>query len=128
VKIAIIALAATQAMNFAFMGFLQHAGLALAIGLGACINAGLLFYKLRQFDIYAPLPGWAMFISKVMLALIAMSVCLKFAAGPDSIWLAARGLTKVWRLLGVVLLGAFTYFAVLGVLGFRVRDFMQRGA
>ena len=128
VKIAIIALAATQAMNFAFMGFLQHAGLALAIGLGACINAGLLFYKLRQFDIYAPLPGWAMFISKVMLAIIAMSVCLKFAAGPDAVWLAARGLTKVWRLLGVVLVGAFTYFAVLGVLGFRVRDFMQRGA
>src|SRR6185369_16520096 len=33
VRIAIIALVATQAMNFAFIGFLQHAGLALAIGL-----------------------------------------------------------------------------------------------
>ncbi len=45
VRIAIIALVATQAMNFALIGLLQHAGLALAIGLGACLNAGLLYYK-----------------------------------------------------------------------------------
>ena len=82
VRIAIIALVATQAMNFALIGFLQHAGLALAIGLGACLNAGLLYYKLRQFDIYSPLPGWAMFALKIVLAIVAMSACLKLCGSP----------------------------------------------
>jgi putative peptidoglycan lipid II flippase len=128
VRIAIVALFATQAMNFAFIGFLQHAGLALAIGLGACLNAGLLYYKLRQFDIYAPQPGWAKFALKILLAIVAMGACLKFAAGPDTVWLAANGLVKVWRLTGVVLLGGVAYFAALWALGFRLRDFVQRGA
>ena len=128
VRIAIIALVATQAMNFAFIGFLQHAGLALAIGLGACLNAGLLYYKLRQFEIYAPQPGWAKFALKILLAIVAMGACLKFAAGPDTVWLAANGLVKVWRLTGVVLLGGVAYFAALWALGFRLRDFVQRGA
>ena len=48
VKIAVITLIATQLMNLAFIVPLQHAGLALAIGLGACLNAGLLYYKLRS--------------------------------------------------------------------------------
>jgi len=128
VRIAIVALFATQAMNFAFIGFLQHAGLALAIGLGACLNAGLLYYKLRQFDIYAPQPGWAKFALKILLAIVAMGACLKFAAGPDAAWLAANGLAKIWRLTGVVLLGGVAYFAALWALGFRLRDFVQRGA
>jgi len=128
VRIAIVALFATQAMNFAFIGFLQHSGLALAIGLGACLNAGLLYYKLRQFEIYAPQPGWAKFALKILLAIVAMGACLKFAAGPDAAWLAANGLAKIWRLTGVVLLGGVAYFAALWALGFRLRDFVQRGA
>jgi putative peptidoglycan lipid II flippase len=39
VKIALFTLLATQAMNLVFVWKLQHAGLALAIGLGACLNA-----------------------------------------------------------------------------------------
>ena len=48
VKIGIVTLVATQLMNLAFVGPLRHAGLALAIGLGACLNAGLLYYQLRS--------------------------------------------------------------------------------
>src|SRR4051794_5157340 len=98
VKIAVVALVATQAMNFAFIGYFNHAGLALSIGLGACLNAALLYYKLRQFDIYQPLPGWLSFALKILLAIAAMSACLKFAAGADASWLTAPALTKVWRL------------------------------
>ena len=126
VKIGIVALVATQAMNFTFMGFFQHAGLALAIALGACINAAMLYFKLRQFNIYSPLPGWRLFAFKIVLAIAAMSACLWFAAGSDAVWLHASGLVKVARLVGVVLLGAATYFAALWLLGFRPRDFVQR--
>jgi putative peptidoglycan lipid II flippase len=44
VKIGMITLAATLVMNLAFIYPLRHAGLALAIGLGACINASLLYF------------------------------------------------------------------------------------
>ncbi len=128
VRIAIISLLATQAMNFAFISPLQHAGLALAIGLGACLNAGLLYHKLRQQGIYVPQPGWGGFALKIALAIGIMGVCLWFAAGGAQAWLAASATTKAARLTGTVLLGAAVYFATLWLLGFRVRDFMQRGA
>ena len=65
VKIGLVTLVATQAMNFAFIGPLKHAGLALAIGLGACLNALLLYWFLRKQNIYAPQPGWLAFALKV---------------------------------------------------------------
>jgi hypothetical protein len=43
VKMAVAALLATQLMNLVFVWPLRHAGLALAIGLGACFNAALLY-------------------------------------------------------------------------------------
>ena len=43
VKVAIFTLICTQLMNLAFISPLKHVGLSLAIGLGACLNAGLLF-------------------------------------------------------------------------------------
>lgn len=48
VKIAIFTLVCTQLFNLALIGPLAHAGLALAISAGACLNAGLLFYQLRK--------------------------------------------------------------------------------
>jgi putative peptidoglycan lipid II flippase len=128
VKIALISLAATQVMNFAFIWHLQHAGLALAIGLGACLNAGLLYRQLRVHGIYAPQPGWAVYALKIALAIAAMGVCLWFAAGSGDEWLAAAAGVRVLRLAGVVLLGTVAYFATLWLLGFRPRDFVQRAA
>jgi putative peptidoglycan lipid II flippase len=106
----------------------RHAGLALATGMGACLNAGLLYYKLRQQAIYSPQPGWLMFVLKIATAIGAMSISLWLVAGADEIWLSAHAHTKVLRLTGVVALGGIVYFAALWVLGFRLRDFVQRGA
>ena len=128
VKVAVVALVATQAMNFVFIWPLQHAGLALAIGLGACLNAGLLYYKLRQHNIYAPQPGWSMFALKIALAIAAMSVCLWFTAGDTVLWLAAAPSAKVARLAGLGGLGGAAYFAALWLLGFRLRDFVRHAA
>ncbi len=127
VKIAVITLAATQLMNLAFVIPLQHAGLALAIGLGACLNAGLLYYKLRSQKIYQPQPGWAIFFAKLLLALAVMGVVLWFAAGSDVSWLTSSALERATRLLWVVFLGAASYFTTLWILGFRPKDFAKRG-
>ncbi len=128
VKIALISLAATQAMNFIFMIPLQHAGLALAIGLGACLNAGLLYRQLRLHGIYTPQPGWFVFTGKIAVAIAVMGICLWFAAGTGETWLAARAMLRVGWLSAVVLLGGAAYFATLWLLGFRLRDFTLRAA
>lgn len=66
VKIAVITLIATQLMNLLFIFPFKHAGLALAIGLGACLNAGLLYYQLRKQNIYQPQAGWLVFFLRYL--------------------------------------------------------------
>ena len=81
VKIAAATIVITQLLNLAFIGPLQHIGLALAISLGAYFNAGLLYYKLRSHKIYQPQPGWLGFVIRVLLALSVMSAVLWFTDG-----------------------------------------------
>jgi putative peptidoglycan lipid II flippase len=128
VRIALITLGATQLMNLAFVWPLKHAGLALAIGLGACLNAGLLYRGLHRAGIYRPEPGWSMFIGKLMLALTAMSATLWWSSGAMQWWLDAAAGARVARLALVVLAGAGVYFVALALLGFRLRQFARRSA
>jgi len=126
VKIALFTLVATQLMNLAFVGPLKHAGLALAIGLGACINAGLLYYHLRKADVYKPQAGWLVFMGKLALAVLTMAAALYFAMGDTAIWLNYAVERKLAHLAGLVVLGAAIYFGVLWLLGIRIKDFMRR--
>jgi putative peptidoglycan lipid II flippase len=128
VKIALISLAATQLMNLAFVGWIAHAGLALSIGLAACLNAVLLYRGLRQADIYQPQPGWGIFCLKLTLAMLAMGIALFFAMGPTEKWLALSSTARILHLSLLVALGASTYFATLWLLGFRPRDFSRRAS
>jgi putative peptidoglycan lipid II flippase len=128
VKIGLLTLAATQLMNLAFIVPFRHAGLALAIGLGACLNAALLYRYLRRHGIFAPQPGWLAFIAKVGLAVSAMSALLYFTMGSAAWWLQAPWQHKVAAACGLVLLGAGAYGATLLALGFRLRDFTRREA
>ena len=127
VRMALITLGATQIMNFAFIWPLQHAGLALAIGLGACLNAALLLRGLRRREIYAPQPGWAVFLFKLAVAVYAMGVVIWVMAGPDAGWLSMPAGGRAIRLAGIVVAGAISYFTALGLVGFRVTDFSRKG-
>jgi putative peptidoglycan lipid II flippase len=130
VRIAIVTLVVTQCANvvFVFGLNLQHVGLALAISLGACINAGLLFTMLRRRGIYLPQSGWLPFGLKISTALIAMGVVL-WATSPSAEWWVTHGaMTRIAALTGLVCLGAGVYFGALFALGFRPRDFSRRGA
>jgi len=128
VKIALISLVATQVMNLAFIGWLQHAGLALSIGLAACLNAALLHRGLRQHDVFHPQPGWTAFSLKLLAALVVMGGALWLASGSDAAWLAYRLSERLIRLGVLVGLGVIAYFATLWVLGFRLNDFKRRAA
>ncbi len=126
VKIALLTLAVTQVMNLAFIWPLQHAGLALSIGLGACVNAAFLYIKLRQHDIYRPGPGWSGFLWRLGAAAAILGVCLWFLCGAEASWLQGTILARAVRLSWVVAAGGVSYFAALWMLGFRMADFQKR--
>ena len=128
VRIAIVSLLATQAMNalFVFGLDLKHAGLALAISLAACLNAGLLYWQLRARRMYQPQPGWWLFLLKVVVAVAVMVVVLLALLQVMPAWSTGDMLMRLLRLGGLVLAGLLTYFGMLAVLGFRPRDFARR--
>jgi putative peptidoglycan lipid II flippase len=128
VKIGLLTLGVTQALNLILLMPLQHVGLALATGLGACFNAAFLFYKLRQYDMYRPQAGWVAFVGKLLCALLAMGLVLWGMAGDPQSWFTATAAVKVGRLSLLVALGVGSYFAILLLLGFRPRHFARRGA
>ena len=126
VKIAVVTLIMTQVMNLAFIGPLKHAGLSLSIGLAACLNASLLFWPLRKQKIFQPQPGWVGFLSKLIIAVVIMASVLLTTLYFIPDWDSGNMMMRILRLLGVVVAGAGSYFAVLALLGFRPRDFHRR--
>jgi putative peptidoglycan lipid II flippase len=125
VKCALVTLFATQALNLALIWPLGHAGLALAIALGACLNAAMLFVLLRRKGIYIPAPGWREFLWKLGVAVVAMALAL--GAGTHyTEWLHVSPLTRVMQLTLLIVAGAVVYLGLLAVLGFRLRDYAKR--
>jgi putative peptidoglycan lipid II flippase len=127
VKIALVTLAATQVMNAAFVVPLQHAGLALSIGLAACLNAALLWRGLRRSGDYLPQPGWKIFGLRLIAALAVMGTVLWLGMGGEVNWIGAPPLERVLRLAALVAGGGAAYFGTLWLLGFRLRDFTKKG-
>jgi putative peptidoglycan lipid II flippase len=128
VKIAFVSLAVTQALNIVLIGPMQHAGLALAISLGACLNAGLLFTGLYRSGVYRPQPGWPAFSLRLGIAVAVMAavlLALKPLFGEWGIGLVWWRAAKLSLLIGT---GAGAYFATLYALGFRLQDFNRRAA
>lgn len=128
VKIAIGVLIATQIMNLIFVPMFQVAGLALSIGVGACVNAGLLYVGLRRLKIYQPCQGWVGFYLKLAGALCLMAAVTSVSTDTVN-WIELghrHASLRVAALLAVVLAGALTYFAALWVMGFRLNDFKRR--
>ncbi len=126
VKIAIVTLIMTQLMNLAFIGPLKHAGLALSIGLAACLNASLLYWQLRKQDIFTPQPGWLGFLIRLVVAVVVMAAALVGMLCVMPEWSLGGMPYRLLRLMAVVAVGIVAYFATLALLGFRPRDFARR--
>jgi putative peptidoglycan lipid II flippase len=128
VKIAIVVLVATQVMNAVFVPWLGHAGLALAIGIGALLNAGWLLVGLRRAGAYRPLPGWWVFLGRVLLANLALGALLFWAATAiDWVSLQPRWAERAGWMAAVLGGAALLYFAVLLACGLRPADLRRRG-
>lgn len=126
VKIAVVVLIATQLMNLLFVPWIAHAGLALSIGLGACLNAGFLYNGLRRRGIYVARDGWGLFLLRLAGALFLLAGVALWTAGHFN-WLALRAhpLERIGALAFVMAACGITYFGALLAMGFRFRDFKR---
>ena len=99
---------------------------SLAIGLGACLNAGLLFFLLRKHGIYRPGKGWAAFLVKMAISLVVMGGGLWLAQSylPFE-WVHVGGFKKAGQLCVLIALGGGLYFVSLAALGFRPHHFRR---
>lgn len=123
VKIAILVLILTQLLNLVLVPSLAHAGLALSIGLGACINALALYVGLRRRKLYQPQAGWWPFLGKLVLGLAVMGSAMVFIAG-DIDWTAVS--LSIWQRAGWMAItlsaGLASYLMTLWLLGVRPAD------
>jgi len=126
VKIALFTLLCTQFMNLLFIGFFQHAGLALAIGLGACVNASLLFYFLRKNSFFTLDQDWPVFLFKLLICLVILAVVLLFLRGSNDAWVYYSFFEKLKFLSIAIIFGGFVYFLSLWFLGIKLKQFIKQ--
>lgn len=129
VRCSIASLVATQISNAVLIWGLRmpgHVALALSVGIGACVNALLLYALLLRRGWYRPQPGWGRFLLQIALALAVMGGVLWTLSGSHRSWLHVNTLTRIAWLLGLTLAGALSYFLVLAATGLRPRHFLRR--
>ncbi|MDP2370379.1 murein biosynthesis integral membrane protein MurJ [Rhodoferax sp.] len=126
VRIAMVVLLITQLFNLMLVPRLAHAGLALAIGLGALINAVWLAIGLIRRGSYHPRPGWGLFVLQVLAASALLAVFLMWAASAVSWTQMASESWKRVGLLGLVLLAsAAIYFSAIWASGLKLRRLLK---
>ena len=127
VRIAIVVLVLTQLLNMVFVPYFQHAGLALAIGIGAMVNALWLLIGLMKRGSYKPAPGWGVFALQVVAASALLAVFLLWSAGAVNwVGLKTAYLQRIGLLTAVILVGAAIYFVVLWAAGLKLRKLIRR--
>ena len=127
VKIAIRVLILTQLANIILVPWLNHAGLALSIGLGACLNAWMLWRGLSKLGVLKKNAAWLPFLWRLGLALISIGLIL-YAGAHQHNWIELRHtpLIRIGLLTGWLAIAGATYLGVLWILGFRTKDFLYR--
>ena len=125
VKIGLLVLAATQLANLVFVPWLGHAGLALSVGTGACLNAALLWIGLHRRGAL-PSSAWTKYLGQLLLALIPFAAVLFYAAGAHNwIELQAQPWLRIGLLAAWLAAAAMVYFASLGLVGIRWQKFLR---
>ena len=126
VRIAVVVLVITQLLNLALVPWFAHAGLALAIGIGALINALSLLVGLMRRGSFRPSPGWPTFAGQVIAATSFLAVFLLWAAEAVSwIGLKSAPMTRIGLLAAVLAVSALIYFGVLRLAGLKLRLLMR---
>jgi putative peptidoglycan lipid II flippase len=128
VRIGVGVLVCTQLANLALVPLLAHAALAWSIGLGALFNCALLLRGLARREIYRPGAEWRGFalrlgaaLAGMALVLVAVRAALPYEHAQDAGWSG-----RIAWICAAVGAGSLAYFALLWLVGFRLRDFALR--
>jgi putative peptidoglycan lipid II flippase len=125
--IAVAVLVITQGLNLLFVPLLAHAGLALAIGVSAMVNAAWLLVGLIRGGTFVPQPGWGRFALQVLAASALLAVFLIWA-NTSIPWIALQN-EKVRRLgLLTLIVGSSVglYFFATWAAGLQLRQLLRR--
>jgi putative peptidoglycan lipid II flippase len=127
VKIAILVLIFTQILNYVLVPYMQHAALALSIGLGALLNAGCLLWGLLRNKTFTPQPGWGRFALQVIAASALLTVFLMYAS-TELPWLALQTevLKRIGLMAAVILAAAAIYFIACWAAGLKLRALLRK--
>jgi putative peptidoglycan lipid II flippase len=124
-KIALVVLVCTQALNSLFVPLFQHAGLTLSIGVASLINAALLMWGLHRKKSLVLSVGWTSFAIKVIVSCSVMGLFLWFAAQRIE-WLTLSEAPRVGWLCGTILLAMLIYFSMLRATGIKPQQFLKK--
>jgi len=124
--IAVGVLVFTQLLNVFLVPVLQHAALTLTIGIGALVNAVWLLVGLIRRGSYRPEPGWGKFVLQVLAASLLLTALLVWGTQHfDWLGLQAQRLRRIGLLAALIAGAAAVYFAVLAVVGVKLRSFVR---
>jgi len=126
VKAAVAAMLTNVGFNLLFVGGLLliafegvHMGLALATGIGAYVNAGLLYHWLRRDGVYLPQGQWKNFILQIVFACAVMAAILVVLIGDAMLWYERDFVSRLGWLALWVAGGAMIFALVLWLAGLR---------
>ncbi|SFD35503.1 putative peptidoglycan lipid II flippase [Paracidovorax konjaci] len=127
VRIAVVVLVITQGLNAVLVPLLDHAGLALSIGLGALVNALWLLLGLLRRGSFRPQPGWGRLLLQVVAASALLAIFLIWGSRHfDWIALRAHEAQRAGWLALLLLGGVALYFGALWAAGLKLRQLLRR--
>ena len=123
VKIGVISILVTMALNAALILPLAHAGLALASTLGSWLNVMLLFIALYRRGIYRTDKTMITFILQMCVANTLLVGTLWFTMGHPEMWIKHHAWWRFSHLAWLFVLGGIVYFGALWLTGMRWKEY-----
>ena len=103
--------------------FLSYVGLALATAMSASLNAFLLYRGLKLAGVYQLSKTSRVFLLKLVIASLVMAAVLYWQTPTLAAWVQLSFTAQLWRLSALCGLAVTGYFALLWLLGVRLRHF-----
>jgi putative peptidoglycan lipid II flippase len=126
VKYGIWCMAANMVFNLIFAIPYGYIGLAIATSMSATLNAGLLYFTLHRKGVYKMTKTTLLFILRVLIACIAMSVAL-VTFSHDLQYSHLNMPEQVWQLCQSIGIAIAVFLAVLFILGARPAHLKSSG-
>lgn len=119
VKFGIWCMAANMLFNLILAIPFGYVGLAIATALSASMNAGLLYFKLKQLGVYQASAATLLFIAKVIFAAVVMVAAIYYFNIGMLDWLTLTLVAKALLLAKLILLGGVVFSLTMVLLGVR---------